>query len=198
MSRRLFASIALPPTLVLVAMALLSLRWRVTHDAPIMLYMAYLVDHGHAVPYRDFFDMNLPGSYWLYALLGRVSGYGDFGLRVADLVCLGGLSWTTFAWLRRIGWQPAWASAVLFGLVYLDGGPMLSFQREYLLLLPISAAALLAGTERWDARARGRDRAPVRGRGHDQAAGRARGSAGGRGVPGRGRRLDLSPARLRE
>lgn len=155
MGKRPFVAIFVPASAALFAIALFSLRWRVTGDAPIMLYMAYLVDHLHAVPYRDFFDMNLPGSYWLYVLLGRVSGYGDVGLRAADLAYLGALSWMTWACMRRIGWQSAWSSVVLFGLVYLDGGPLLSLQREYLLLAPISGAVLLSLSDRGDARARG-------------------------------------------
>ncbi|HTO71973.1 MAG TPA: hypothetical protein VMR31_19100 [Myxococcota bacterium] len=154
MRGRLFAAIALLLTLALAAMAVLSLSWRVTVDAPIMLYMGLLVEQRHAVPYRDFFDMNLPGSYWLYGILGRVSGESDLGLRILDLAYLGALSCTTLVWMRRIAWQSAWAGAVLFGFAYLDGGPLLSLQREYFLLLPISAAAVLAGTERWDVRLR--------------------------------------------
>src|SRR5437016_4095986 len=47
-----------------------SLPTRIELDSPVMLYMGFLMDRYHEAPYRDWFDMNLPGSYLLFLLLG--------------------------------------------------------------------------------------------------------------------------------
>jgi len=39
--------------------------WPLIHDVPLMHYIAWLIEQG-AVPYRDTFDMNLPGAYLLH------------------------------------------------------------------------------------------------------------------------------------
>ena len=46
-----------------------SLQWRMVHDSPIMMYLTFLIDHEHYVPYRDFFDMNMPGTYLVNLLI---------------------------------------------------------------------------------------------------------------------------------
>ena len=50
--------------------------WPLIHDAPIMHYIAWLIAEG-AVPYRDAFDMNLPGAYLIHLGVLAVGGAGD-------------------------------------------------------------------------------------------------------------------------
>lgn len=140
MRNRLYIALFVALSLLLGAIALLSLRWRMVLDTPILLYLAYLMDKFGYVPYRDFFDMNLPGTYFVNLAIGKVFGYGDLGVRVADLVYLGALLASTWAWLRRLGWRAAWSACVLFGLMYLKYSTGMSLQREYLILLPLSLA----------------------------------------------------------
>src|SRR5262245_16552299 len=42
-----------------------SLDWPLIHDAPVMHYIAWRISQG-AVPYRDLFDMNFPGTYLVH------------------------------------------------------------------------------------------------------------------------------------
>ncbi|MCX6639530.1 MAG: hypothetical protein NTW14_03490 [bacterium] len=128
--------------LVLGAMA--SLQWRYQHDAPIMLYLSFLMDHFHYVPYCDFFDMNLPGTYFCYYLIGRLSGYTDLGVRIADLIIMGFVLFLNWRIMRAFGLKVAWAGSVLWGLAYLRLGPETSLQREALVLVPIVAAVYLS------------------------------------------------------
>ena len=58
------------------------------HDAPIMHYVAWLVAQG-AVPYRDVFDMNVPGVYLLHLGVIRMLGEGDRDWRFFDLTWIG-------------------------------------------------------------------------------------------------------------
>jgi len=43
------------------ALVYLSLDWPLINDGPLMHYVAWLMHQG-AVPYRDIFDMNFPGT----------------------------------------------------------------------------------------------------------------------------------------
>lgn len=124
--------------LILLAAASLSLGWRYEHDSPLMIYCGFLVAGG-SVPYRDFFDMNMPGTYFVMAAMGRVFGWSDHGFRVFDLLCLSSISAATFLWMRRFGVLAALTAPVAFSLWYLNGGPGLSLQREYIALVPFTA-----------------------------------------------------------
>ncbi len=64
-----------------------SLGWPLIHDAPIMHYIAWLMAQG-AVPYRDAFDMNLPGVYLIHRAVLLIAGPGDLPWRVFDLAWL--------------------------------------------------------------------------------------------------------------
>ena len=125
-------------TASLIIIALQSLQWRMQHDSPHFLYSAYLMDQFGYIPYRDFADMNMPGCHILTLLLTKVFGYDDFGFRCSDLFCLAAILILTAVWTRRIGRYAAWFSAVAFGLIYLRLGSIISMQRDYLMLLPVS------------------------------------------------------------
>ena len=120
-----------------------SVRWRYQHDSPLMIYAGWLVAQG-AVPYRDFFDMNMPGTYLVMRAMGAVFGWNDFGVRLFDLSCLASISVSTFVWMRRFGTVRALAASCAFPLWYLGHGPSMSLQREYLALVPFAWALAIA------------------------------------------------------
>ena len=152
--QRVFAVVILVlMSVVLLAVAVFSLRWRMMHDAPLQLYMAYLIEHLHYVPYRDFFDINIPGIYFVNVCIGLIFGYSDLGFRCADLIYLGAILSATWHWMKKLGGRVAWCGAILFGLIYLGRGPIASMQREYLLLLPVIIALILASSNRWKSEA---------------------------------------------
>lgn len=92
------------------------------------------------VPYRDLFDMNVPGTYFAMWTLGASFGWGRLGFRIFDLLCLSVLAAGTVAWLRKCGRAPAVAASLLFPLWYLAAGPSTSMQREFLALVPFACA----------------------------------------------------------
>lgn len=126
----------------LISFAILSLQWRFQHDTALLFYISFLVEHFGSIPYRDVFDVNLPITYLVYGLIGRLTDYSDLGVRIADLVMLGGLQFMTWRWMRETGIYAAWAGTLVFGLIYLKLGPAVSLQREFLILLPLMGALL--------------------------------------------------------
>jgi 4-amino-4-deoxy-L-arabinose transferase-like glycosyltransferase len=127
----------------LVVQAGYSTRWQITHDEAPLLYEAFLMQSGQ-MPYRDLFDFQMPGSFLAYFALGALSGFSAFRLRLLDLLILASILAVTYFALKRFGKAPALAAALLFGLKYLQGGPSMSLQREYLLLIFLAPAVYIS------------------------------------------------------
>jgi hypothetical protein len=138
---------------LLLAQAAFSLQWGITHDAAPLLYEAFLMQNG-AIPYKDFFDFQMPGAFIAYHLLGIVSGFGPLRLRLLDLLILAVILGVTFLAMRRFGKTTALAAPILFALNYLEGGPALALQREYLILIFLSLAIFIGMSDSWDVRKR--------------------------------------------
>ena len=139
MRRVLFFLLALLATFLLVQAAF-SLQWPITHDEAPLFYETFLMHDQGRVPYRDIFDFQMPGSFAAYSALGLLSGFSAFRIRILDLILLSTLLSVTFFLMRRFGSPAAFAAALLFGLKYLQGGPSMSLQREYILLIFIALA----------------------------------------------------------
>ncbi len=117
-----------------------SLGWPLIHDAPLMHYIAWLITQG-AVPYRDAFDMNVPGVYLAHLAVLAVGGSGDWPWRLFDLGWLAATCGLLYGYCRPMTtrWAAA-AGAALFALYHLSGGAWRAGQRDFLL-----GAFLLAG-----------------------------------------------------
>jgi hypothetical protein len=134
---------------VAIRLAWLSRGWPLIHDAPLMHYVAWLIDRG-VVPYRDVFDMNAPGVYLLHLAVLRGLGGGDVGWRMFDLgwLALTSLLLAWYAW--PFGARPAAIAGLLFVVYHLAGGVWLAGQRDFVVCaflvagagLVVSAAAL--------------------------------------------------------
>ena len=119
-----------------------SLGWPLIHDAPIMHYVAWLIAGG-AVPYRDVFDMNLPGVYLIHWAVLAVGGPGDRAWRLFDLGWLAATCVLLFVYCRPAGDRWAAASAgALFALHHVSGGAWRAGQRDFLLCLLLLVGAL--------------------------------------------------------
>jgi hypothetical protein len=118
-----------------------SRSWPLFHDAPLMHYIAWLIDGG-AVPYRDAFDMNLPGVYAIHLAVLRVLGAGDVGWRVFDLGWLAGTALLLWAYGRPVGGGIGGAgAAILFALYHVAGGAWRTGQRDFLMCAPLLVGA---------------------------------------------------------
>jgi hypothetical protein len=118
-----------------------SLGYRPQHDVPMVLYPGWLFLQGE-VPYKDIFDVNFPGSFLLYGMIGAVTGLSDVGLRIADLVVLATLCWMGYRIMRHISQRAAICGCAAFALIYLgQNWWWLSLQREVFILLAVMAGA---------------------------------------------------------
>ncbi|MFC1890042.1 hypothetical protein ACFL4G_09810, partial [Thermodesulfobacteriota bacterium] len=143
MKDRLFGASLVLLTLLLVVSGLQSLEWRPVHDSPLYLYSAQLIDSYGFVPYRDFFDWQMPVTHLVNLLLIKVFGHGDLAFRCADLLLLAFFLATTVLWMRHLDPRAALLGAVVFGLNYLRYGQVMSMQREFLALLPVGLALVI-------------------------------------------------------
>jgi len=130
--------------LLLFIYVLISLRWRMVHDSADCAYFAFLMDEFRYVPYRDFFSADTPGVFFINLLFVKIAGISDFGFRLADLLYLSAILVTTYYWMKKFGRQVAWCGVLLFGLVYFRYGPAMSFERDYLIILPVILALLVS------------------------------------------------------
>jgi hypothetical protein len=118
-----------------------SLGWPLIHDAPLFHYIGWLIGQG-LVPYRDIFDMNLPGIYLVHWAIVATVGAGDLGWRLIDLGWLVATAGALFAFCLPLGGRDgAAASALLFTLYHLAGGAWRAGQRDFLLCVFLVAGA---------------------------------------------------------
>lgn len=107
--------------------------WKLIHDAPLMHYIAWLMSEG-MVPYRDIFDMNMPGTYLIHFAVLKTLGEGDQAWRLFDLGWLA----LTFAliifYCKRQGYLAGITAATIFACFHIAGGDMMAGQRDFLML----------------------------------------------------------------
>ena len=127
----------------------LSLNWPLLNggDAAFLHYIAYLINEHDFVPYRDIFEVNMPGTYLFHMAIGKLFGYSDFAFRLVDTTWLTLTLIVSWLLMRPFGRVVAFSACFLFGLVYFKGNVYHSLQRDFIVLLPI-ATALLLGTQR--------------------------------------------------
>jgi len=119
-------------TLVFVFQAQEKLEWRMEHDGPLFHYAAFLMDEYGAVPYKDIFETSMPGTFILHYAIVSIFGCSAFGFQLVDLMLLLLLMSAAYFFMNRFGRLPAWGSALIFGLLFLGFGRMMSLQRDYI------------------------------------------------------------------
>ena len=109
-----------------------TLDWKMVHDAPIMHYIAWNILDG-AVPYRDIFDMNMPGTYLIHMGVLKIFGEGDPAWRLFDIfiLALTSIGMIIFCW--RQGLLAGVTAATLFACFHISGGELMVGQRDFLM-----------------------------------------------------------------
>jgi hypothetical protein len=144
LTRLVSSALALALAALALRLGWLSRDWPLIHDAPLMHYVAWLIQRG-AVPYRDVFDMNAPGVYLVHLGVMRALGAGSVAWRLFDLGWLAATVLLLAWYARPFGAVPAAVAGLLFAVYHLAGGPWLAGQRDFLLCpLLLAGLALVA------------------------------------------------------
>ena len=134
-----------------VLLAWRSRGWPLIHDVALMHYVAWRIGDG-AIPYRDLFDMNQPGTYFFHLAVLRVLGGGDLAWRLVDLGWLAITAGAIAVFAAPWGTLASAAGALLFATYHLAGGAWQAGQRDFLLCVFLIIGAL--GVVRWLERGR--------------------------------------------
>ena len=134
---------------LLVSYEYLILQWPMMREAHFLHYIAYLINEHNFVPYRDVLDTSWFGTFLFHMAIGKIFGYTSIGFRSADIFFLAVLLFVTWKILHRLDVWLAWIGTLSFGLTYLNLGANNTLQRDYVLLLPIAVALLIALQTAW-------------------------------------------------
>lgn len=138
----LITILALSAAIALV-LAGLSLRWPLVHDAAIMQYIGWLMHQG-AMPYRDVFDMNFPGTHLVHWLVLFIPGNMDLVWRCFDLsLLLATLILLTRLLPPRHYWSAA-ATCIAFTLYYIGMGPFYANGERDMFMTPLMIGGVIA------------------------------------------------------
>ena len=134
---RVFVAIG---SLLLCAALFLSRHWPLLHDAAIMHYVVFLMDHGWR-PWADIIDINMPGSYMVEWFAVHLFGGGDLAWRLFDVSTIGVVIASATAIAPA---QDRWAGCVgglAVSLFHISNGPIDVGERDWFLMV-----FLLAGS----------------------------------------------------
>jgi hypothetical protein len=120
---------------VLLVEASFTLRWRLPWDPAIVCYAGYLMHEFHYVPYRDFFEQNMPGTFFINAILVALTGCRDLAFRIADVSLLAVVLANTFFILRKINALFALFVSLVCGFGFFFYGQAVSLQKEFFILV---------------------------------------------------------------
>jgi hypothetical protein len=124
--------------LVLLALtALLAFTWRYYHDLPIFLYASWIIEKFGVIPYRDLYEVNLPGTYVAAGIIGFLTGYSEPAMRILDYILVAVMIGLGGLWMRKLNLWAGVMGGVAWALMYFALGPTAMMQREYLMLLPV-------------------------------------------------------------
>jgi hypothetical protein len=107
----------------------LSLHWPWIWDTQVMHYTSFLVDHGK-IPYRDIYDINMPGSYLTERWAIHIFGGGDVGWRLYEFCLLGTLTFAMIVIALPRDWVAGLMAGVLFSLLHGGQGAMDAAERD--------------------------------------------------------------------
>jgi len=118
------------PTIILLYR---SIHWHPILDSPIFQYIAYKIING-IIPYREIFDMNLPGTYWIHIITIKIFGLNAIGFRIIDLIFLLFILLSGSLILKKYGSIAVLTFIALFTGIHLAGGEANMGERDYFMM----------------------------------------------------------------
>jgi hypothetical protein len=126
-----------------IACVVLTAHWPMVQDAATMHYAVFLIERGWT-PYRDFQDVNMPGSYLVTGVAMHLLGPGNLGWRLFDLSLMAAAAAAYWAIARPYSrFAALWAAALLL-VVHARDGIQQAGQRDLVMaVLELAAVAFL-------------------------------------------------------
>lgn len=116
-----------------------TIHWPWMWDTQVMHYTSFLADHGK-VPYRDIYDINLPGSYLTERWAIAIFGGGDIGWRLYEFTLLASMTIAAIVIALPTDWLGGLFAGVLFAILHGSEGPTMAAERD-----EVMTVLLLAG-----------------------------------------------------
>jgi hypothetical protein len=120
-----------------------AVSWPIVHDVPLMIYSGFAMQELGLVPYRDFFEMNPPGTLYFNAAYYQLAGASTTAFQAVHLSWLAATLAAIAAFVGRWGAPAGVTAAMSFAIAYVGTGRDSAFQREFLLTLPLILSLLL-------------------------------------------------------
>ena len=115
-----------------------SWHWPLVHDASIMHYVVFLMDHGMA-PYREINDINMPGAFIVEWLAVHVLGPGDLAWRIFDMLTMLAAIGACCVIARSSDWRAGLLAGLLLAAAHMADGAIELGQRDWTLLVFVLA-----------------------------------------------------------
>ena len=106
-----------------------TIHWQWMWDTPVMHYIVLLLNHGK-VPYKDIYDINMPGAYLTERWAIAVFGSSDLGWRLYEFTLLGSMTLAMIVIARSVDWLAGLFAGVLFALQVGSLGPWQAAERD--------------------------------------------------------------------
>lgn len=113
----------------IVYFVVVTFRWPMIWDETVMHYGNFLMAHGMA-PYRNIYDMNLPGIYLIDGWQMHLFGPGDLAFRMYEFFLLGSLLAAMIAIALPYDWLAGLVADAVFILYHAGDGPRNAGQRD--------------------------------------------------------------------
>jgi hypothetical protein len=130
-----------------------SRHWEYDHDTPLLQYCGFLMHQYGWMPYRDFFETSMPGTFLFHEAFVTAFGTGNLAFILVNDCLLGFLLSTSYLWMRHLSRPAAILFVCWYGAFYLASGPSELVQRDWLTLLPIATAFAIVSNNRGVAKA---------------------------------------------
>lgn len=126
-----------------------TIHWQWMWDTQVMHYIVLALKHGK-VPYRDIYDINMPGSYLTEEWALAIFGSGDLGWRLYEYTLLGAMTLAMMIIAWPWGWLAGLFAGVLFSVQVGTYGPYQAAERDEVMtvLIFIACACLFTAVRR--------------------------------------------------
>jgi hypothetical protein len=116
-----------------------TIHWQWMWDTQVMHYIVLLLNHGK-VPYKDIYDINMPGAYLTERWAIAVFGGGNLGWRLYEFALLGSMTLAMIVIALPVDWLAGLFAGVLFSLQVGSLGPWQAAERDEVMTVLIFVA----------------------------------------------------------